>query len=71
MPKTRNCTTCAHRLGLRRHFWRCQATGYACIVEARHGGPCSTPEAFALWKRRESLARRFVTLFAGGRDANS
>lgn len=67
MVDERNCATCAHRYGVFREFWQCQATGYFCRVEAQYGGACSQGKGFALWEPRAPLHRRIIRIFTGAK----
>lgn len=67
MSDERNCATCAHRHGLVREFWKCQATGWFCSTEAKYGGICRRTSGFALWEPRRPIQQRVIRFFVGAK----
>ena len=65
MSDERNCVTCAHRYGVSRTYWRCQATGYYCdVTSASTSNRCVEPTR-KLWEPRRPWYRRVVRFFVG------
>lgn len=68
MSDEHSCATCAHRYGVVREFWKCQATGFFCSTETKFGGICAANNGdMRLWEPRRPWYRRVIRFFIGAK----